>query len=112
MTSARRGVAKKQEKIAWIIRRDRLGLLHGIDLSSISATQTAWSMARRGGGANETDTGNLHDVIAGSSLEIATLGFEKLEIEIREIEILGIEMLHRLSVLSRSQWRRGSRDGR
>jgi hypothetical protein len=47
-------------------------------------------MARQGGGADETDTGNQHDVIAGSSLEIGTLGFEKLE-----IEILGIEMLHR-----------------
>src|ERR1700724_4587883 len=70
MTSARSGVAKKQEKIAWIIGRDGLGFGHGIDLSSIGATQTAWSAARRGGGANETDTGNQHDVITGSSLDI------------------------------------------
>jgi hypothetical protein len=48
-------------------------------------------------GADETDTGNLHDVIAGSSLEIGRLEFDILKIEILTIEKLGIEMLHRLS---------------
>jgi len=70
MTGARSGIAKKQEKIAWIMGRDGLGFSHGIDLSSLGATQTAWSMARQGGGANETDTGNQHDVIAGLSLDV------------------------------------------
>ena len=40
---------EEMEKIAWIIHRDRLGLPHGIDLSSIVATHIAWSMARRDG---------------------------------------------------------------
>jgi hypothetical protein len=50
-------------------------------------------------GANETDAGNLHDVIAGTSLDVGSLGFEKLEIEMLEIEMLGFEMLHRLSAI-------------
>ena len=57
--------------------------------------------------ANETDAGNLYDVIAGTFLDVGNLGFEMLE-----IEKLRLEMLHRLSALSRSQRRRGSRDGR
>src|SRR6516162_1330494 len=107
MTSARTAAAKKAEKNRldyWprptsFTARNRPKL--------IGAAHTAWSAARRGGGANETDAGNLYDVIAGSSLDGGSLGFEILE-----IERLGLKMLHRLSTLSRSQRRRGSRDGR
>ena len=68
------------------------------------------------GSADETDAGNLHDVIAGASLAIEMLDigtFDSRDL-MREtcVKRLGIEMLHRLSVLPQSQKRRGDRDGR
>ena len=81
-----------QEKITWIIGRERLGSNHGIDPSSDRAPQRrpgAW--LREAGGANRMDAGNRHDLVAGASL--------------------GIGMLHRLNALSQSHQRRGDRDG-
>ena len=98
MTPARSATAKKLEKNTWNIDQDRLPLDYGNNLSSIGATQTAWSAARRAVGANETDAGNrYYDEVAGSPLDGGYLEFEILA-----LEKLGWEMLHRLSALSRS----------
>jgi hypothetical protein len=93
MTAARGCRTKMQEKISWIIGQERLGSNDGIDPSSDRAPQTrpgAW--LREAGGANRTDAGNRHDLVAGASL--------------------GIGMLHRLNALSQSHQRCGDRDGR
>src|SRR5580698_3860836 len=97
MTRARSGGSKKPEKSTWIMPRDRLASSHGIDLSSQCAA-LIWPGAwlDEASGADETDTGNRYDLIAGPALRILARKQDTWD-------QLVVEMLHRLTASPPSQ---------